>query len=70
MLTRRHVLAALGAGAALFPARLALAAAPGDKRFVLVILRGGMDGLAAVPPYGDPALKDLRLLREDDRIKS
>ena len=60
MLTRRHVLAALGAGAALFPARLALAAAPGDKRFVLVILRGGMDGLAAVPPYGDPALKDLR----------
>lgn len=60
MLTRRHVLAALGAGAALLPARLALAAAPGDKRFVLVILRGGMDGLAAVPPYGDPALKDLR----------
>jgi len=60
MLTRRHVLAALGASAAVFPARLALAAAPGDKRFVLVILRGGMDGLAAVPPYGDPALKDLR----------
>jgi uncharacterized protein (DUF1501 family) len=25
-----------------------------DKRFVLVILRGGMDGLAAVAPYGDP----------------
>ena len=24
-----------------------------DKRFVLVILRGGMDGLAAVAPYGD-----------------
>ena len=60
MLTRRHVLTALGASAAVFPARLALAAAPGDKRFVLVILRGGMDGLAAVPPYGDPALKDLR----------
>ncbi len=44
----------------MLPAGLALAAAPGDKRFVLVILRGGMDGLAAVPPYGDPALKDLR----------
>jgi uncharacterized protein (DUF1501 family) len=62
MLTRRHVLAGLGAGAgaALLPARLALAAAPGSRRFALVILRGGMDGLAAVPPYGDPALKDLR----------
>jgi uncharacterized protein (DUF1501 family) len=62
VLTRRRVLAGLGAGAGavLLPARLALAAAPGDRRFVLVILRGGMDGLAAVPPYGDPALKDLR----------
>ncbi|MGQ0676328.1 MAG: DUF1501 domain-containing protein [Rhodospirillales bacterium] len=62
MLTRRKVLTALGAGAgiAMLPARLALAAAPGDRRFALVILRGGMDGLAAVPPYGDRELKDLR----------
>jgi uncharacterized protein (DUF1501 family) len=61
-LTRRRLLASAGAGAglAMLPARLALAAAPGDRRFVLVILRGGLDGLAAVPPYGDPALKDLR----------
>ena len=27
-----------------------------DKRFVLVILRGAMDALAAVQPYGDPDL--------------
>lgn len=32
----------------------AVAAAPTDQRFVLVILRGAMDGLGAVPPYGDP----------------
>ena len=32
-----------------------------DKRFVLVILRGAMDGLAAVQPFGDP---DLEMHRE------
>ena len=41
-------------------ASLALAAAPTDKRFVVVILRGAMDGLSVVVPYGDPALRDLR----------
>jgi uncharacterized protein (DUF1501 family) len=39
---------------------LALAAAPTAKRFVVVILRGALDGMAAVPPYGDPALASLR----------
>lgn len=29
-------------------------AATGDKRLVVVILRGGLDGLAAVPAYADP----------------
>ena len=33
---------------------LSLAAAGSDNRLVVVILRGGMDGLAAVPPVGDP----------------
>ena len=32
----------------------AYAAAPTEKRFVFVILRGAMDGLTAVPPLGDP----------------
>ncbi len=38
----------------------AFAAATDDARFALVILRGGLDGLAAVPPYGDGAYSRLR----------
>ena len=33
---------------------LAGAAGPGTNRFVLIILRGGMDGLGAAPAVGDP----------------
>ena len=40
--------------------RVALAAAPTEKRFILVILRGALDGLAAVPPFFDPAYRQLR----------
>lgn len=44
----------LGAGAALsFPA-MSWAQAGAEKKLVLVILRGGLDGLAAVAPVGDP----------------
>jgi uncharacterized protein (DUF1501 family) len=39
---------------------LAGTAAATDKRFVLIILRGAMDGLAAVPPYADADLTTLR----------
>jgi uncharacterized protein (DUF1501 family) len=63
MLTdRRMVLKAMGAaalGGALKPA-FAFAAMPGDARLVVVILRGALDGLTAVPPYGDPAYAGLR----------
>ena len=31
-----------------------------DGRFVFIILRGALDGLSAVPPYGDPAYSALR----------
>jgi len=31
-----------------------------DKRFIFVILRGAMDGLAAVAPYGDPNYETAR----------
>ena len=52
--SRRALLGGLGAvtvGASL--PRIAFASAPTDKRFVLVILRGAMDGLNVVVPYGD-----------------
>jgi uncharacterized protein (DUF1501 family) len=64
MLTRRTffksgvacgALATLGANA-----RLAFAALPDDRRFIVVILRGGLDGLAAVPAHGDPNYANLR----------
>ena len=49
----------LSAAALASPISLALAATapnarPDDARFVFVLLRGGMDGLAAVPAIGDP----------------
>lgn len=37
-----------------------LAAAPWDRRLVVIILRGGMDGLDLLRPYGDPAFAGLR----------
>ena len=37
-----------------------LASAPWDTRLVVLILRGAMDGLDVVQPYGDPALAKLR----------
>ena len=52
--------AALLAGGALLTTRLSFAGAGGDSRLVVVILRGAVDGLAAVPPYGDPAYARLR----------
>jgi len=59
-LTRRTTL--LGLSALTFGARgkFALADAPGDKRFVVVLLRGALDGMSAVVPYGDANLASLR----------
>jgi uncharacterized protein (DUF1501 family) len=60
MATRRAALKLFGGMAALagLPG-LAFAAAPGElrggeRRLVFVFLRGGMDGLSAVPAHGDP----------------
>jgi uncharacterized protein (DUF1501 family) len=61
MPTRRSVLATGATLTLLAPfARLAAAGANADARFVLVILRGGLDGLAAVPPYAEPRYAELR----------
>ncbi|NWG44965.1 MAG: DUF1501 domain-containing protein [Alphaproteobacteria bacterium] len=56
IITRRTSLKALGAGAlwtTLGPG-FAAASVETDRRFVFIFLRGGMDGLSAVPAYGDP----------------
>jgi len=61
MATRRSVLASTATLTLLAPfARLAAAQSQPDSRLVLVILRGGLDGLAAVPPYADPQYAQLR----------
>jgi uncharacterized protein (DUF1501 family) len=63
MLTRRNVLKTAGTAALLgsvAPARVAFGSAPTENRLAIVILRGGLDGLHAVPPYGDPRYRALR----------
>ena len=54
--------AALGCSAAASPfvTPVAMAAAPWDARLVVIILRGAMDGLDVIQPYGDRALAGLR----------
>src|SRR5271163_3506290 len=59
-LSRRATLLGLTSVLSAGGVSLALAAAPTDQRFVVVILRGAMDGLSAVVPYGDPGLAALR----------
>jgi uncharacterized protein (DUF1501 family) len=64
MNTRRELLRRALAATAWLPwARLSLAQAPAAAdapRFVFVILRGGLDGLTAVPVVGDPAFAEAR----------
>ena len=59
-LTRRGLLLGLSATAAAANIRVAFARVPGERRFAVVILRGALDGLYAVQPYGDPGLAALR----------
>ena len=62
IIARRRFLAsaALGAGAFLIAPRMALAAAPTDRRFVFIIQRGAADGLDILRPIGDPGFAALR----------
>lgn len=61
MVNRRDALKTLGAAtvASGLPG-LALASAETDARFVLVVLRGAVDGLALAPPYGDGRYNTVR----------
>ena len=51
----------LATGAGVFAGRFSFAApAAGQNRLVFIIMRGALDGLSAVPPYGDPDYARLR----------
>jgi uncharacterized protein (DUF1501 family) len=61
ILQRRSFLLGLAGAVALGRSRMAVAAGPlGERRLVVVLLRGALDGLSAVQPYGDPDLAGLR----------
>jgi len=64
MLTRRDVVVRGLGGAALalagWPGPVRAAPASGAARLLVVLLRGGMDGLAAAPPLSDPLMSKLR----------
>jgi uncharacterized protein (DUF1501 family) len=60
-------LTALAAGGAFLTSRVVFARAEeNEARLVVVILRGALDGLAAVPPYGD---RDYAGLRRDFALR-
>jgi uncharacterized protein (DUF1501 family) len=60
-LLRSAVAAGIAASGGVFTSRLSLAGNDaGQRRFVFVLLRGALDGLAAVPPVGDPDYARLR----------
>ena len=63
MMIRRDAVRLLSAAGAFAVAGLpgaVFAAAPGERRLVLVVLRGALDGLAAVPPLGEPRYAEKR----------
>ncbi len=52
--TRRRFLGEVAAGTAAFAVpSVGFAAAPTDRRLVVMLMRGGLDGLTLVAPYGD-----------------
>jgi uncharacterized protein (DUF1501 family) len=61
----------LGLGGVLWPYPI-LAAVPGERRLLVVILRGGLDGLAAVVPYADRSYRrargDVAMPESDDAL--
>ena len=68
---RRLLLKRAGAaGTALALPGMAFAAAPTAKRLVFIIQRGAADGLAILPPLGDPDLPRLRgALMDEEAVK-
>jgi uncharacterized protein (DUF1501 family) len=59
-LTRRTTLLGLTGLAMSSRVKMAFADAPTDQRFVVILLRGALDGMSTLVPYGDPNLAGLR----------
>ncbi len=59
-ITKAAQVSGYGAVASMLPFNLVMAKANGNQRLFTVFLRGAMDGLAAVIPYGDPQYQSLR----------
>ena len=62
MISRRRFIRGSAAGAAMtlaWPAH-SLPSSSSDPRLILMVLRGGLDGLGAVPAYGDPDYRRAR----------
>lgn len=59
-INRRQFIQACGVLTLGFTAPMSFASRVNDPRLVVLILRGGMDGLAAVPAYGDPSYSAAR----------
>lgn len=68
ILSRRNALKSATAGLLLSASLpgLAFGRALTDRRLVVVFLRGGVDGLSLVPPYGDPLFRKVRGILADD----
>jgi uncharacterized protein (DUF1501 family) len=59
-MNRRALLGGMAGLSVLYAARAADAAVAGRRKLVVIIARGGLDGLSVSPPYGDPAYQGLR----------
>jgi uncharacterized protein (DUF1501 family) len=59
-MNRRHFLAGVGTFVAWAHMPRYARASGRDPRLVVIVLRGGLDGLAAIPPVGDPDYAALR----------
>lgn len=60
LISRRSFLIGCSAAASPLITRIGFAAAPGENRLVVIVLRGAMDGLDVLRPVGDPAYASLR----------
>ena len=60
ILSRRAFLIGCSVAASPLLTPITFAAAPGDNRFVVIVLRGAMDGIDVVRPTGDAAYASLR----------